>query len=279
MMKPERLKVRVAQLCSGEDPKINIEHVDRVLESTGNADLIVFPENSLFLRIRPGTKTLGHALNEEFWQRWQRWSVAKRCTILLCTPIKESDQAENQHNVNAIVQIDATGVKIVYRKIHLFDVDVEGEKPQRESDFLKAGQLPATIEVLGWKIGLSICYDIRFAELYLQYGQQEVDLILVPAAFLVATGKAHWQVLLRARAIENQCYVVAAAQAGSHFADESERHTYGHSLVVNPWGEVLAESLLSGPDILDVELEQAKLEKVRRQIPMANHRRLSYNLS
>ncbi|NJL72346.1 MAG: hypothetical protein HC888_12600, partial [Candidatus Competibacteraceae bacterium] len=165
--------------------------------------------------------------------------------------------------------------RIVYSKIHLFDVDVEGAPPVRESDHFHPGEAPAVLHVKGWKIGLSICYDLRFAELYLRYAQS-VDLILIPAAFLVPTGEAHWHVLVRARAIEAQAYVAAPAQAGGHRSvgrPSAVRATYGHSLVVDPWGVVLAD-LGSGVGLKVVTLEREAIAKVRRQIPMAGHRRL-----
>jgi predicted amidohydrolase len=155
----------------------------------------------------------------------------------------------------------------------LFDVEVAGAPPVRESDYFNGGSEARVVEIDGWKFGLSICYDLRFAELYLRYAREKADVILVPSAFLVPTGEAHWHVLLRARAIEAQCFVAAPAQSGEHHSDSQVRKTYGHSLVVDPWGKVLAE-LKESPQIQVVELDRELITKARRQIPMGGHRRL-----
>jgi deaminated glutathione amidase len=179
---------------------------------------------------------------------------------------------------NATVWIDPSGdIKIKYRKIHLFDVDVEGQKPIRESDHFAPGYRPEIIEIGGWRIGLTICYDLRFADLFLAYAREAVDLVLVPSAFLVPTGRAHWETLLRARAIESQLYVAAAAQSGEHASaiGDAKRYTYGRSLVVDPWGGIMAEAKTeaSGVQVLTSLLRQSELAKVRAQIPMASHRK------
>ena len=137
---------------------------------------------------------------------------------------------------------------------------------------IQNGSKTKIIELDGWKIGLSICYDLRFAELFLAYRQAGVDLILIPSAFTVPTGRAHWEILLRARAIESQCYVAAAAQAGDH---EGARSTYGHSMIIGPWGQILSQRTTEDqPRILGVRLDRSEIEKVRQQIPMASHVRL-----
>ena len=160
-------------------------------------------------------------------------------------------------------------------KPYLFDVDVVGAPQARESAAFSYGAKAQVITLNGWKIGLSICYDLRFSELYSKYAQKNVDVILVPSAFLVPTGKAHWHSLLRARAIESQAFIVAAAQSGDHQnANAQHRYTYGHSLVVDPWGVVLKDLETPGADLAVVELDSAQLKKVREQIPMAKHRRL-----
>ncbi|MEO0337565.1 MAG: nitrilase-related carbon-nitrogen hydrolase [Pseudomonadota bacterium] len=162
-----------------------------------------------------------------------------------------------------------------YSKIHLFDVDVEGQKPIRESDDFVAGTAPKIIEIEGWRIGLSICYDIRFSELYLHYVKSGVDLIAIPAAFLPPTGEAHWEVLQRARAIEAQCFVVSSAQSGEHQSVRSgaKRVSYGHGLAVDPWGRVL---LNMGTEVgaEQMVLSRSLLSRVRGQIPMGSHRKL-----
>jgi deaminated glutathione amidase len=209
-------------------------------------------------------------LTEKFWEKFKDWAKAERCEILVgSVPFKESGFISN-----ATVRVTANAVSCVYRKIHLFDVDVKGAPPVRESDNFKHGTATNIIEIKGWKIGLTICYDLRFSELFAKYARAGVHLILVPSAFLVPTGKAHWHILLRARAIESQAFVVAAAQSGTHKSGKLKRQTYGHSLVVEPWGQILRESKKAGPDAFVVELDPTALTRVREQIPMADHRRL-----
>ncbi len=182
---------------------------------------------------------------------------------------------------NASVLIDPSGYKqIVYRKVHLFDVCVQGREVRESASFTAGDQL-AAVEINGWRVGLSICYDLRFAEMFVQYHKQNVDLILVPSSFLVPTGRSHWQTLLRARAIETQAYVAAPAQVGVHQSrvdDSLEKQTWGESLIVGPWGEVLATSSnfdqALSHDPLYCVLDKGPIAKAREQIPLLSHRRL-----
>jgi len=158
-----------------------------------------------------------------------------------------------------------------YDKIHLFRFD-NGRERYDEAAVLKAGDTPTafTCEDRGgtrWKVGQSVCYDLRFGELYRALG---ADVLLVPSAFTHTTGMAHWEVLLRARAIENQAYVIASAQGGLH---DNGRRTWGHSMVIDPWGEVLAMHA-EGPGIALAEIDPARLQAVRHQLPALQHRRL-----
>jgi predicted amidohydrolase len=155
-----------------------------------------------------------------------------------------------------------------YRKIHLFDVELGNGGSYSESAATAAGNEPVVVEVGGFKLGLSICYDLRFPELYRALSAQGAEVLLVPAAFTLHTGKDHWHVLLRARAIEAQAFVVAAAQQGTH---PRARQTYGHSLVVDPWGTVIAEAS-DGVGVVMATLERARLEAVRRSLPSLKHR-------
>jgi predicted amidohydrolase len=186
-------------------------------------------------------------------------------------PLREQGELSN-----ASVLISPTGeVKCSYQKIHLFDISLPDQVPVRESDVFKPGSQPQILEINGWHIGQTICYDLRFSELFNWYAQHSVELILVPSAFLVPTGKVHWEILLRARAIESQAYVVASAQAGHHIGKAGgSRDTFGNSLVVDPWGQIIAQGKPEGPQTLLVMLDMDKVQSVRRQIPMKNHRRL-----
>ena len=156
-----------------------------------------------------------------------------------------------------------------YDKIHLFAYD-NGRERYDEGRVLEAGSTPVALDVEGWRVGLSICYDLRFAELYRRLMQPPCDLIVVPSAFTHTTGLAHWELLLRARAVENQCYVLAPAQGGVH---ENGRRTFGHSLLADPWGQVLAMQP-EGEAVVAGALQRDRLTQVRQQLPALAHRRL-----
>ncbi len=155
-----------------------------------------------------------------------------------------------------------------YDKIHLFAYD-NGREHYDEGRTLRAGAAPAAFDAAGVRVGLSVCYDLRFPELYRALMQPPCDLLSVPSAFTHTTGAAHWEVLLRARAIENQCYVLAAAQGGTH---ENGRRTFGHSLIVDPWGVVVV-CLEEGEGVVVAELDRDRIAAVRRQLPALDHRR------
>jgi nitrilase len=156
-----------------------------------------------------------------------------------------------------------------YDKIHLFGFD-NGREHYDEGRVLAAGQAPVALQAGPLRVGLSICYDLRFPELYRALMRPPCDLLCVPAAFTVPTGRAHWELLLRARAVENQCYVLAPGQGGTH---ENGRSTWGHSLIVDPWGEVLA-CRDDGEGVVCAEVDASRIASVRTQLPALAHRRL-----
>ena len=160
-----------------------------------------------------------------------------------------------------------------YDKIHLFDVDVADDYGSyRESDTVEPGDQLVLVDTPCGRLGLTICYDLRFAEQFYQLREQGAEIITVPSAFTATTGFAHWDVLLRARAIETQCYVVAPNQAGQHSAT---RHSYGHSMLIDPWGEVLA-SLTDETGVVSAEVDLEHLAAVRQRMPVQNHHRLTF---
>jgi predicted amidohydrolase len=170
---------------------------------------------------------------------------------------------------NACVAVAPDGtLAAVYRKIHLFDVDIPGGAQLRESDSTHRGEERPVLSTPFARVGLSICYDLRFPELYRELVRGGAEVLVVPSAFTAHTGAAHWHVLLRARAIENQCYVVAAAQSGQH---NERRATYGHSMIVDPWGTIVAE-LPTGTGLAVAAIDPDVLEKTRRQMPCLDHR-------
>ncbi|WP_291303960.1 MULTISPECIES: carbon-nitrogen hydrolase family protein [unclassified Devosia] len=164
-----------------------------------------------------------------------------------------------------------------YDKIHLFDATLPGLKQYRESETYAGGREAVVADAAGLRLGFSICYDVRFPSLYRALAEADAELIAVPAAFTVPTGEAHWEVLLRARAIETGCFVVAAAQAGRH---QNGRSTYGHSMIIDPWGKVLGELGAEGEGVLCADIDQNAVAEARGRVPaLANARTFSLSVN
>jgi nitrilase len=175
---------------------------------------------------------------------------------------------------NTTVVFDRTGACIArYRKIHLFDVTTPDGVEYRESAHVKPGDAVVAYDCEGVTVGAAICYDLRFPELFQALTRKGAQLIALPAAFTLQTGKDHWEVLIRARAIENATYFAAAAQCGSFPQGNSQRHTYGHSMMVDPWGHVVAMAS-DGPGVVTSRIDPRRVKQVRGQIPVHQHRRL-----
>lgn len=259
------MKVSVCEMTSTDEWGSNQKQILKKLESLpSGTEFVSFPENSLFLRINDKEKTAGVKLDNAIFDPIHAYAKKNDCLIHLgSVPIVDGSF---QYNASVLLHPNEKR-EVVYKKMHLFDVEIAGHRAYRESDLYKHGERPSVFEWKGWKFGASICYDLRFSELYQVYAREKVDVILVPSAFTVPTGKAHWSILLRARAIESQCYVLAAAQAGKH---SEKRETYGHSMIVDPWGEILGEA--KPGEILSATLEKSKIASVRAQIPMDAHR-------
>ncbi|HEY9809483.1 MAG TPA: carbon-nitrogen hydrolase family protein [Halomicronema sp.] len=232
------------------------------------AELVSLPENFSFLGEEKdkiaGAENIAQ-ISEKFLKTMaQRFQV----TILgggYPVPVDEGKV------YNTTVLIDPTGTELArYEKVHLFDVNLPDGNTYHESKTVKAGfTLPNVYnsEYLG-NIGLSVCYDVRFPELYRHLSYKGADILFVPAAFTAYTGKDHWQILLQARAIENTCYVIAPAQTGRHYA---MRQSHGHAMIVDPWGVILADAG-DTPGVAIAEIDPGRLEQVRRQMPSLKHR-------
>jgi predicted amidohydrolase len=262
-------------MTSIDDVEANFQQIKNFLaqiKKHSGVQIAFFPENSLYMRLKEGEKIQAIDLQGTVLERLKSLAGENQIALHLGSlPVQDQGKLSN-----GTVFIDSTGkLSITYKKIHLFDIDLDGDKRIRESDVFRHGEKPAVLDHANWKMGQSICYDLRFSELYSTYAKQGVEAILVPSAFLVKTGMAHWHILLRARAIESQCYVIAAAQAGLHKNSQGHsRQTYGHSLIVGPWGEIIKEGSADAQDLLIAELDRAEIGKVRRQIPMQGHRRI-----
>ncbi len=177
------------------------------------------------------------------------------------------------HNTTCV--FDRDGAEVArYRKIHMFDITAPDGTPYRESDDVKAGSDIVMYDLEGFMVGCTICYDMRFAELYIALAKQGCDVIMVPSSFTLQTGKDHWDLLLRARAVETQCYIVAPGQYGPFVDGKGQtRQSYGHSLIADPWGHVIAK-VSDGIGFASANIDRAQIDRVRELIPMNAHRKL-----
>ena len=269
------LRVACVQLNASESKAENIERAGLLVAraaATG-ADFIVLPEkwNGIgppdFLRANAESLDDGETV-----EAMRSWARDHKVTIVGGSIAERREGRDKISNTSVVFDPDGE-IASVYRKIHMFDVEVGGQV-YRESESEEPGEEPARVtDVEGWKLGLTVCYDLRFPELYRILAVEGAEVITVPAAFTLFTGKDHWELLLRARAVENQCYVVAANQWGTHGDGKA---SYGRSMIVDPWGIVLAQA----PDedgIIVAELERARMEEVRRALPsLANRQPAAY---
>ncbi len=264
-----RLRAAVIQMCSGDDVDTNLDRARRWLERAAaeGADVALLPENFAFMG-EGGQARLAVA-EPETDSRVVRFlaETARRLDMAIMgggVPLRHPDGRRVR---NACPALSRQGALLgVYDKMHLFDVDLP-EESHRESETTAAGDAPLAVRIGSWRLGLSICYDLRFPELYRRYAGCEA--VCVAAAFTVPTGEAHWETLLRARAVENQCFVLAAAQFGEH---PGGRRTWGHSMIVDPWGEIVAGPL-RGEGVAWADLSMARLASVRQVLPALKHRR------
>ncbi len=269
------MSLAVIQMVSQDDVLANLAAARRLLEqaAAGGARLAVLPENFAAMG-RRDLATLGRAEAEGSgpilpWLRQtardlQLWIVAG--TI----PLPPDGQPSAKAHACSLL-IDAQGQRVArYDKLHLFDVDVADARGRyRESDDYAFGNRVVVADTPVGRLGLTVCYDLRFPELYSLLREAGAELISAPAAFTAVTGAAHWQVLLRARAIETQCYVLAAGQGGSH---PGGRETFGHSAIIDPWGRLLAEEPV-GEAVLLATPDAAEQAQIRQRMPVASHRR------
>lgn len=230
-----------------------------------NPDLIALPEYYAFMG--DGSKTLAAsgALFDQI--NGQTQDLAKSLGVAIHAGSLAEKRDSGTYNTTVVHGAD--GVEIArYSKIHLFDIDLADGTQFRESDLISAGERVVTYDLNGWKIGCTICYDLRFPELFRRLRDAGSELIFVPAAFMRETGQAHWEVLLRARAIETGTYVAAPAQVFSF--DEGRGHCYGHGLICDPWGTVLANAS-DTLDFVDARLDKDFLKNVRARVPVHRH--------
>lgn len=273
MPNSRKIKIAAIQTVSGPDVAANLEAAGRLIAeaAAAGARLVALPE---FFVLISGDETAkvrlreeeGHGPIQDFLAGAARqhgvWIVGGTVPLAAASPDKVR---------NTSLVFDDHGERVArYDKIHLFGFQ-KGEEFYDEGRSIEAGDDVVVFDSPAGKVGLSVCYDLRFPELFRAMGV--VDLIVLPAAFVHTTGQAHWEVLLRARAIENQCYLLAPAQGGRH---PHGRRTWGHSMVIDPWGEVIACREEEGLGVVVAELDFDRLAEVRQSLPALRHRRLAW---
>jgi deaminated glutathione amidase len=269
----DRLRVACVQINASGSKADNLERMEPLVAraaATG-ADLVLLPEKWNGLGTHEILRDVAESLEGgETVDAMSRWARTHGITLVGGSIAERREGREKLSNT--CVVFDPQGeIAAVYRKIHMFDVEVGGVV-YRESESEEPGDRPLACEVEGWRLGLTVCYDLRFPELYRILAVEGAELVTVPAAFTLYTGKDHWELLLRARAVENQCYVVAANQWGV----VEGKASYGRSSIVDPWGVVLAQA----PDedgIVSAELDREHMERIRRTLPsLANRQPAAY---
>ena len=270
-----RLRVAAVQLNSGDDKTANLAEAEAAIihAAEAGARMVVLPELWTYLGPASGNRANAEPVPGPATMRLAalayRHSLILHGGSLLELP---DDAPDDARPYNTAVLFDANGRQIAtYRKIHLFDAAPRDEAPPyQESATMSAGDTVVTAEVGGLRLGLATCYDLRFPELFRALTLLGAQVLPLPAAFTRETGRDHWEPLIRARAIENGCYIIAAAQVGSH---PPRRVTHGHSMIVDPWGKVLAEADGETPCIITAEVDTARITDVRRRIPALANRR------
>lgn len=273
------MKIALCQTNSGISPTDNADMLTRMIATAalGGAAVIFTPEMSGLLD-RNRQRAKSHLTSEahDVVLAAMRDAARHHAISIVLGSLALAGESADGRLVNRCFFIDSSGdIRARYDKLHLFDVTLAGGESWRESASYVPGDKAVLVDTPSAKIGLSICYDLRFPALYAALSAGGAQLLSIPAAFTVPTGEAHWHVLMRARAIENAAFVVAAAQCGHH---QDGRSTYGHSLVIDPWGRVLLDMENEiGVGFADVDL--AEVKNARAQIPVLDHRRYIPHLS
>ena len=262
------LRVTLVQNAAGANQQTNLDWIAQRLPQCQETDLIVLPEVFAFRGSDEEYRTIAEPLDGPL-ANWLQAQAIRTHAWVLAGSMLERD-GDKIYNTSLLFDRDGRRVA-TYRKIHLFEARLESGHVIRESDVYQAGDHPVMVSLETWHCGLSICYDVRFPELYRQYASQGATLMLIPANFTQRTGRDHWEILVRARAIENQCFVVAPDQCGANPHNRCRSH--GHSMVIGPWGETLAAAA-DEPTILQTTLDPDVLRTTRQRVPALAHRRL-----
>ena len=268
------LKIAAIQMVSSASLQANLETAGRLIQAAAQDEVqvVVLPEYFCIMGLKDTDKV---NIRETFGSgpiQAELADLAKANGIYLIAGTIPLEAKDPNKVLNTTLVFGPDGQRVArYDKIHLFGFQTNTERYQ-ESETIEAGEIPGIVKITTnnteWTLGLSICYDLRFPELYRALGQ--VDCHIIPAAFTYTTGKDHWEILLRARAIENQCYVLASAQGGIH---QNQRRTWGNTMLIDPWGSILS-TLAQGEGFISGVLSKEKLNEVRSKLPALAHRKL-----
>ena len=260
-----------AQMCSTADRARNLDTAVRLVGEAADlgARLVGLPENFAFMGPEEQRQAGAETLDGPSLSALREVARRRRVFVLAGSIAEKVDVPGKTANTSALIADDGSLVA-TYRKIHLFDVNIPDGARYAESEVVVPGEVAVVAPTVLGRIGLTICYDLRFPELYRKLSSLGAQILTIPAAFTLFTGKDHWEVLVRARAIENLAYVVAPAQVGRHSAN---RQTFGNAMVVDPWGVVLARCA-DGEGVCVARFDRARLERVRQELPALKHRKL-----
>lgn len=270
----ERFLAAAVQLQNTSDAATNAETAERLIRRAARygASLVATPENTDFLGPHDQKVARAEPLDGPVCSRYAALAAELGIHLLLGSFAERTDPPSQRcHNTSVLFGPDGERLA-AYRKIHLFDVDVGSDVSFRESATVVPGDAVVAAETRLGTVGLSVCYDLRFPELYRSLRDRGAGIVTIPSAFTLTTGKDHWEALIRARAIETQCWVVAPGQWGRH-DDGGLRQSWGHSMIVDPWGCVVGQAS-DGTGLALAEIDPAALDRVRRAIPVASHHRL-----
>lgn len=271
---PRRVRAAAIQLNSQDDVAENLAICRTLVEraAENGAEVVVLPENFAYLGPEVGKRAIAEKLGatDAPIQKMLGDAARDRSLTIIAGGFPEmSGDGDRPYNTCGVFDKDGK-LAAVYRKVHLFDVELPDGRKLQESEATSSGDDLCVIEAFGFRFGLSICYDLRFPELYRRLVDRGAEVLVVPAAFTLQTGKDHWHILLRARAIESQCWVIAAAQWGAH---PKGRASYGHSMIIDPWGTIVAECS-DRVGIVFADIDSDYLDRVRALVPSLRHRRM-----
>jgi nitrilase len=272
-------KIAAIQMASGPNVQANLEEASKLIDSavTQGAELVVLPENFAIMSMTDAERvTHAEAPGKGPMQDFLAAQSKKHGIWLVGGTIPMQSSVEGKARAACLLFNDKGEQVARYDKIHMFDVHLEdSNESYDESATTEAGDHFVVVDTPFGRLGLAVCYDLRFPELFRMMSEQGMEICAIPSSFTAITGKAHWRPLLRARAIENQIYIIAAAQGGFHI---NGRETYGNSMIIDPWGTIL-NSVLRGSGVIVTEMDMGFLKTTRKNFPVLEHRRTNCKIS